>query len=342
MYHQNRVKMMDVACLFRNSAYFSMERLFHTLMPHLNQECSVGVEVMPCRGGKPAALYRNLCFCRNLRGYRLFHITGDINYVACTLPGERTILTVHDLGNLEAMEGSWKRPLLRRFWYQYPLAKVAAVTCVSETTRRLLLDAFPCDPAKVSVIYNPVDPGFSFEPKPFNRNRPRILFLGSKPNKNLPRVIQALRGISCHLRVIGVPGESGLRMLRENEIDYSTASRLSDEEIIEEYRRCDLLCFPSTLEGFGLPIVEAQAIGRPVLTGNVSAMPETAGEGGALLVDPFQVGSIRQGILDLINQVSLREKLIAAGKANVKRFLPETIAGQYLELYRETAARVKI
>ena len=95
----------------------------------------------------------------------------------------------------------------------------------------------------------------------------------------------------------------------------------------------DLLVFVSTYEGFGLPILEAQATGRPVITSNVLSMPEVAGD-SACLVDPFDVSSIRKGILKVINDPAYREKLIKRGFENVKRFQPDKIAEQYADIYR--------
>jgi glycosyltransferase involved in cell wall biosynthesis len=97
---------------------------------------------------------------------------------------------------------------------------------------------------------------------------------------------------------------------------------------------CDLLVFASTFEGFGLPIVEAQATGRPVVTSNIMSMPEVAGD-AACLVDPFNVSSIREGVLKVINDSDYRNALVKAGFENVKRFQPEQIARQYAELYHE-------
>jgi len=93
-----------------------------------------------------------------------------------------------------------------------------------------------------------------------------------------------------------------------------------------------MLVFASTYEGFGLPIVEAQATGRPVVTSNILSMPEVAG-GAACLVDPFNVASIREGIAKVIQDSSYREYLVRLGFENVKRFQPENIAKNYLDIY---------
>ena len=109
--------------------------------------------------------------------------------------------------------------------------------------------------------------------------------------------------------------------------------RLTDRELVEAYRRCDMVVFASLYEGFGLPILEAQAMGRPVITSNFGAMREAAGE-GALLVDPYSVEAIREAVLRITREPALREDLIAKGRENAERFRAEAVAARYAELYR--------
>ena len=103
---------------------------------------------------------------------------------------------------------------------------------------------------------------------------------------------------------------------------------------MELYHQCNMLSFISTHEGFGMPIIEAQATGRPVVTSNLSSMPEVAGK-GALLVNPYDINDIKLKILSIMKNDSLRDNLIELGFENVKRFKKEVIAEQYLNLYHE-------
>ena len=105
------------------------------------------------------------------------------------------------------------------------------------------------------------------------------------------------------------------------------------EKMLQEYCGCDALVFVSTYEGFGMPIVEAQAIGRPVITSDLEPMKSVAG-GAACYVDPWDPSSIRAGLLQVLTEEYVRNNLIEAGYANATLYKPARIAKQYLALYQ--------
>ncbi|MBU1766516.1 MAG: glycosyltransferase family 4 protein, partial [Candidatus Omnitrophica bacterium] len=265
------------------------------------------------------------------------HITGDVHYLTLLLRKKRTLLTIHDLVSLYRLKGI-RRKIFLFFWYWLPIKRVAIVTVISQSTKDDLLRHIKVDPQKVRVIYNCVSEDYHPTPKKFITTKPVILQVGTRHNKNIERVAEALNGIPCHFRIIGLLNAKQKIILQKYGIEYSFAFNISDEQIVDEYRRCDMMVFASTYEGFGLPIIEAQAIGRPVVTSNLLSIPEVAGN-AACLIDPFNVTSIRNGIMKVIENTHYRDKLIQQGYKNAKRFRPEIIAKQYVNIYKELLAR---
>jgi glycosyltransferase involved in cell wall biosynthesis len=185
------------------------------------------------------------------------------------------------------------------------------------------------------VIYCCVSEIFYPELRPFNSRCPRILQVGTGAhNKNVERVAAALVGINCRWVIIGRLSSAQRVVIERYGIDYENYVGLSEDALLSQYKLSDMLVFASTYEGFGLPIVEANAVGRPVVTSNLCSMPEVAG-GAACLVDPYSVESIREGILRVIEDDDFRIGLVNAGILNANRFRPVVIAEQYAELYRQ-------
>lgn len=314
-------------------AQVSIERLFSHLRGELvSVEVRVHQSPYPSRG--LLGRLRNLLAVRKAAKACLAHVTGDVHYLSLGLPGKSSILTIHDCAVLHRLSGI-RREVLRHLWFVWPVARATVVTTISEATLRDLKSWVSSRHwHKLRVIPNCVDPGFQHIPKDWNANSPVFLQVGTGWNKNLEGVIEALKGLPCRLRIIGPVSEEQKKLLQDSRIDHECLGRVSDEELIHAYRDCDALIFVSLVEGFGLPILEAQMTGRPVITSNCSSMPEVAGDGG-LLVDPKQPSEIRRAVERMISEPILRQELISKGTQNVSRFSAATVAAKYLELYQE-------
>ena len=317
---------------------FSLERAFRTIRTALPKD--ICVEVYNCRFHSRRIVRRIL----NIIGARfhqgdLNHIVGDVHYLALGMSKRRTVLTIHDCVCLKFNKGI-HRILLRWFWYSLPVRSVAAVTVISEFTRDEVLKYTGCKFDIVHVIPDPVTIEFLPYPKNFNQECPVILQVGtSQHNKNICRVAEALRGVPCHLEIIGRLTELQRRALALNVISYREQWGLSDEQVLAKYQECDMVIFVSIYEGFGMPIIEANAIGRPVVTSNIAPMSAVAGA-AACLVDPFSPSSIREGVLRVINESNYCTYLITQGFQNIKRFHAEVVAAQYANLYRQLTEKI--
>ncbi|MFB0924885.1 MAG: glycosyltransferase, partial [Vicingaceae bacterium] len=164
--------------------------------------------------------------------------------------------------------------------------------------------------------------------------KPTLLQIGPKENKNLIRLAEALNGVNCQLSIVGVLTLGQKEALSQNNIEYSNVVNISNEELKQQYEQTDLLAFVSTYEGFGMPIVEAQIVGRPVITSNLLSMPEVAGD-AAHLIDPYNVEDIRKGVLEIISDETYRNMLVEKGRVNAERFSVDTITAQYAEMYKQ-------
>lgn len=261
------------------------------------------------------------------------HITGDVHFLSYLLRRNKTLLTVLDCVFLYNSKGL-KRFFLRLLWGVIPEKRVALISVISQATKNELLECINCNPDKIRVVPVCISPSFTRADKTFNDDKPRILHIGTNENKNLIRLVRALEAVNCQLEVIGRLSARQLEELKKNRIDFVNSYDLTNGEMIQKYNECDLLAFVSTYEGFGMPILEANAVGRPVITSNIYSMPEVAGD-SACVVDPYDIADIRAGILKILNDETYRETLIRNGYRNTLRFNPKEVARQYYELYKE-------
>lgn len=324
---------MNIVFFYRNAEIgFSIEKVFNILTSEIGKRDSIKVVTMPSRYSMPWDIVVNSWFTFNNRNKAgINHITGHIHDVILGMIGCKTVVTIHDLVFIDNVRNPIKRFYKWLFWFYIPIKLADKVVCISNKTKNNIEKLISTN--KLVVIYNPVDPKYAYKPKAFNSKKPVILHIGTGWNKNLIHTVKALKGITCHLRIIGKINNEMINLLLENGIEYSNAFKLTDEEIHQEYVNCDIVNFPSVYEGFGMPIVEAQAIGRVVLTSEIEPLIEVGGK-AVCFVNPDNIYSIRNGYMKIINDNDFRENLINLGLENVKRFEVKYIAEQYINLYQ--------
>src|ERR1017187_5799201 len=322
---------------FQRKAYpgrYSMERVFASVRSQLSEHVSCELVTCPWQSG--GVIKRGLnCIHAFLHRGHVNHITGEVHYLAFFLPPSRTVLTIHDCCGMSDPR-AWKREWFRWFWRELPVLQSAVVTVISEATRDEVLKYSSCPPQKVRVIPDPVPVDFFASPEPFSTDRPTILQMGTAPHKNFERVVEAVRGMRCSLDIVGRVSAPQQRLLDVSGIPHSVSYRLTDGEIADKNRTCDLVTFVSTYEGFGMPIIEANAIGRPIVTSNIRPHCDVAGA-AACLVNPYDVQAIRTGIQRVIDDAAYRDQLILAGFENAERYSSKRIAARYSAVYAEVA-----
>ncbi len=270
-----------------------------------------------------------------------------------------TVVTIHDCIHLRFPE---YLPSRAAFAYAHTMIRLAArkadrVLTVSDASKRDILHYTGVAPEKVVVVHNGLDARFATVPdadavdrvrQRFQLDHPFVLYVGNiKPHKNLERLIAAFASMRADgpdgLKLVVIGDETskhpGLRQaVHRHRLDkhvrffgFQPAATL-----VTFYRLARAFVFPSLYEGFGLPPLEAMANGTPVVTSNVSSLPEVAGN-AALLVDPYDVASIAEGIRRAVTDEALRADLIAKGHARAREFSWARAAADTLAVYREVA-----
>lgn len=318
---------------------FSVETYFSMVAQELSNEFDVSIVEMPYESKGLFPRLFNAIYCRFKQG-DINHITGDIHYVAAFLTKRKTILTVLDCGMLQQSSGI-KKAILKLFWFTMPVKKVRHITAISTATKNELLRHVSCKSNKISVVYVCVNEQFQqFEKAPGSKEEyTELLQIGTAPNKNIERLISAIKDLKVRLTIIGKVSDSIKEQLEKTDVQHIIKDwKLSDAEILQEYQKTDVLTFVSTIEGFGMPIVEANKVGRVVVTSNISSMPEIGGD-AAIFVDPFKVSSIRTGIIEAIEDQEKVAALIQKGYQNANRFEVKQIAENYAAIYRRMVPR---
>ena len=284
----------------------------------------------------------------------LFHAT---HYVLPPLVRCPSVVTIHDCIHLMFPQYLPNRfaPAYARTSIRMAVRRATRVMTVSESSKRDILRFVDTQPEKIDVIYNAYDECFGVEPREEDVVRVRerfqlhdefVLYAGNvKPHKNLERLIDAFhlvrkRGLD-HLKLVLIGDEISKYAALRRAVHHHQLHKyvrflgyLPEETLAVMYRLAGVFVFPSLYEGFGLPPLEAMASGTPVVTSNLSSLPEVAGE-AAVLVDPYDPQAIADGIHRVLTDEQLRRSLRLKGLARARQFSWEQSVRRVREIYGE-------
>jgi glycosyltransferase involved in cell wall biosynthesis len=292
-------------------------------------------------------------------GVDLFHAP---HYVLPPLTPCRSVVTIHDCIHLR-----FPQYLPSRLGYAYARSSMwiaahrsSRVMTVSEASKRDILEYFHVPETKIDVIPNAIDERFGETPAPEDVERVReryqlnerfVLYAGNiKPHKNIERLIEAFYELreqqgfeDVKLLIIG-DEISKYASLRRSVHRHKLHKHVrffgfvSDSTLAILYRLASVFVFPSLYEGFGLPPLEAMSSGTPVITSNVSSLPEVVGD-AALLIDPYDPHAIADAMRRLLTDDALREDLREKGRARARHFSWERSIRRVREIYGEVLDR---
>ena len=277
--------------------------------------------------GHPAATFDAWQLSRALAGLTsddLFFSPGYNSPLFCRAP---FVFTIHDLSHVYCPENS--SAVIRAYYatvMRRACKRAAMILTVSEFTRGQIVEWSGVPEEKVLNVCCGVDPAYRPEGETYGMQFPYLLCAGNrKKHKNEFRVVEAFAKTALdsriHLVFLGNPSDALMNCIRrlrvETRIDF--AGVVPEQRLPGLYRGAEALVFPSLFEGFGLPLLEAMACGVPVVTSNVTAMPEVAGD-AAVLVDPTSVENISQAMERIVNDRLLRAELREKGLARAAQF----------------------
>ena len=301
-------------------------------------------------------VYEHLLLRHEIRKHRidLLHSLGYTSPLFLLCP---TVVSVHDLnflafGNLMTFA---RRTMLRLAVREAVLRSNRVIT-ISEFSRREILKAYNVAPEKVVVTYlaadkkspdtvtgqdSRTDGGMEWMQEPY-----MVAFSATYPNKNIPRLLEAYgeakkwHAIPQRLVLIGHPFrmEDGNRNELVSKGDVVWTGYLEQRTMADVVKKADFMVFPSYYEGFGLPVLEAMAVGLPVVCSSAASLPEVGGD-AVIYFDPFSIDDMAAKISAVANDASLRNELRKKGTENLKRFSWEKVARETVAIYDELLRR---
>lgn len=265
------------------------------------------------------------------------------------------VVTIHDIGPLTHPDlFTSVRPWLMKMGLRQAIEEAATIISVSQSTADIFQEYFDVDLGeRIRVVHEGVNPMYLKEPDYSAlasltdlppEGTPFLLTMGAiSPRKNLPLVIEALERLSDtiphHLVHVGIPhwdADDFFTKLKSSRIAdrIHLPGYLSDEQVHALYWKAHAYIYPSLFEGFGLPLLEAMAGGCPIVTSNISSMPEIAGD-AALLIEPTSLDEMTAAIEAVCTDDALADRLRQNGRKRIKDFSWKNCARQTLRIYRE-------
>ncbi len=274
------------------------------------------------------------------------------SYLTVILTRVPTVAIVYDLVTFDpAMAPNRRSMVIERLTLGAAVRRARGLVCISAATAADLLRRFPAAADRTTVALLGVAPSLSDAAEAELATLPDpgfVLAVGTlEPRKNLPRLVDAYARLAPELQaghplvVVGAKGWStgptlaALASLGDRCI---TLGHVSDGALAELYRRCTVFCYPSLGEGFGLPVLEAMAVGAPVLTSGLSSLPEVGGD-AVLYVDPRSVADIARGLAELLADPPLRARLAGRARRRAGEFSWSAFAQEVLHALRHAASR---
>lgn len=259
------------------------------------------------------------------------------------------VVTIHDLIFMRFPE--FYKPIDRNIYYRkvkYACTAANKIIAISQQTKHDLIEYFAVPKEKIKVVHQSISPIFfsdlikSNVKEKYDLPEKYMVSVGTlEPRKNQITVLKTLHQIDSEFSVVFVGNPTNysaelIHYISENKLENRVRfiSNVPESDLVEIYRQAELSLYISIFEGFGLPVIESMACGCPVITSNVSCLPETAGN-AAVLCNPEDPEEIGIQIKKIINKKAFRNELVLKGKQRAQHFHPKIYAEKIISLYAE-------
>ncbi len=264
---------------------------------------------------------------------------------------KKSVVSILDVSYIYFPELFKKKDLIQlKKWTKYSAKKSRKILTISQSSKNDIIKEYKVSKDKVEVIYPGISRNLSVNnklsmedlSKKFGVSGKYILFVGTlQPRKNIKRLIEAFSKIDTDvsLIIVGRRGWQYEEILNAPE-KYNVKDKViflenvSDEDLPSLYKNAEFFILPSLYEGFGIPVLEAMNYGTPVITSNISSLPEVGGD-AALYVDPNDTMDIAEKMKKLLHDDNLRKQLVEKGKKQIEKFSWEKSARQTLAVLEE-------
>ncbi len=262
----------------------------------------------------------------------------------------KTVMSILDVSYLRFKDMFKKRDLYQlKYWGGYSIKKAEKIITISQSSKNDIIEAYTKTPQKIAVVYPGVR-GFKLPlsmdklKEKYGISNDYILFVGTlQPRKNIVRLVEAFSKLNENIDLV-IVGRKGwdYQEILEAPVKFGVEKKVKfihdvlGKDLGSLYRNAVFFILPSLYEGFGLPVLEAMSQDCPVITSNVSSLPEAGGD-AAVYVDPENVSDITEKMKKVLEDEDLRKKMIERGKKQVKKFSWEKSAKETLKVLEDVA-----